>query len=136
MCPKMPPSKIKKRKPVDLAALLALMERWPRSWAGSDTDIPVGEALIAEMKPFIAHLCSLGLAPSTVRRHLDGCWVIGGEIIRDVVEQPQRRKLPPHHLLLASVALGQAPFVGGASEEEQRTFDATARRLLRFLTTR
>jgi hypothetical protein len=132
----MPPSKTKKRKPVDLAALLALMEPWPPSWAGSNADIPVGESLVAEMKPFVAHLCSLGLAPSTVRSHLDGCWVIGGEIIRDVVEQPQRRKLPPRHLLLASVALGQAPFVAGASEEEQRSFDATARRLLRFLNSR
>ncbi|MDI7269417.1 MAG: hypothetical protein QME96_15625, partial [Myxococcota bacterium] len=132
----MQPSKTKKRKTVDLAALLALMEPWPRSWRGSDADIPVGEGLVAEMKPFIAHLCSLDLAPSTVHDHLDSCWIIGGEIIRDVVGQPERRELPPRRLLMESMAYGMAPFVGGATEEEQRSFDATARRLLRFLTSR
>jgi hypothetical protein len=129
----MPSSTKKQRKPVDLPSLFALMEPWPRSWAGSNADIPVGESLVAELKPFIAHLCSLGLAPSTVRNHLNNTWVIGGEIIREVVGSPTRRKLKPRRLLLDAIDLGEAPFVYGFAEEEQRSLDATARKLLRFL---
>jgi hypothetical protein len=130
---KRPPSKPGKGNPVDPEPLLALMEQWPNSWAGSDADIPVGNGLVAEMRPFIVHLCSLGLVRSTVRNHLDNCWAIGGEIIRDVVMQSGNRRLPPKKLLLDAIALGDAPLVYGASEEEQRGFDATARKLWKFL---
>lgn len=110
------------------------MEHWPNSWAGSEDDIPIGAALVEEMKPFIVHLCSLGLARSTVRRHLDNCWAIGGEIIRDVVMESVSGSLPPRRLLLDAIAHGDAPLAYGASEEEQRGFDATARKLWKFLT--
>jgi hypothetical protein len=110
------------------------MEHWPHSWAGSDADIPVGNTLVAEMKPFIVHLCSLGLVRSTVRNHLDNCWAIGGEIIRAVVMQSVRRSRSPHKLLLDAIVHGEAPLIYGASEDEQRGFDATARKLLKFLT--
>jgi hypothetical protein len=123
-----------RRKLNDVSPLLALMDPWPQSWAGSATDIPVGQALVAQLRPFIRHLNDLGLSPKTLRHHLDSCWVIGGEIVRQVVEQPQRRRLPPRRLLLDAIGLGIAPFVGGATEDEQSAFDATARRLLRFLT--
>jgi len=110
------------------------MEHWPDSWAGSEDDIPIGTALVAEMKPFIVHLCSLGLARSTVRKHLDNCWAIGGEIIRDVVMESVSGSLPPRKLLLDAIALGESPLVDGATEEDQCGFDATARKLWNFLT--
>jgi hypothetical protein len=128
------PSRPGKRIPIDPEPLLALMEHWPHSWAGSDADIPVGNGLVAEMKPFIVHLCSLGLVRSTVRNHLDNCWAIGGEIIRAVVMQSGNRRLPPKKMLLDAIAPDDAPLVYGASEEEQRGFDATARKLWNFLT--
>jgi hypothetical protein len=130
----MPPSKAKPRKPADPDKLLALMERWPSSWRGSDDDIPIGEGLVSVMRPFIVHLCSLGLARKTVRNHLDNCWAIGGEIIRDVIMQSELRGLPPQKLILDAIAFGEAPVLYRASEEEQRGCDATARKLLKFLT--
>jgi len=129
----MPPAKPKNRRALDPDPFLALMGRWPDSWAGSELDIPVGESLVAEMKPFIVHLCSLGLARSTIRDHLDHCWVIGGEIIRSVVMESRFRRRPPRILILDAIAFGAAPLVEGASDEEQRGFDATARKLLKFL---
>ena len=129
----MPTSRKKQQKPVDLSALFALMESWPRSWAGSDDDIPVGEGLVAEFKPFIAHLGSLGLALSTIRKHLDNTWVIGGEIIREVIDEPSRRKMNPRKLLLEAIDLGEAPLVHSFSEQDQRSLDATARKILKFL---
>ena len=129
----MPTVKTKPRKPAGRDKLIALMEPWPRSWRGSDADIPIGEGLVADMKPFIEHLCARGLAHKTVRNHLDNCWAIGGEIIRDVIEQPKRRKIDPRRLLLDAIVGGEAPLAYHFDEQEQRQLDATAKKLLRFL---
>ena len=85
------------------------------------------------MRPFIVHLCSLGLARKTVRNHLDNCWAIGGEIIRDVNMQSELRSLPPRKLILDAIACGEAPVLYRASEKVQRACDVTARKLLKFL---
>jgi hypothetical protein len=130
----MPTSKAKPRKPADRDKLLALMEPWARSWRGSDDDIPIGEGLVAVMRPFIEHLCDRGLVHATVRDHLDNCWVIGGEIIRDVWQQPKRRSLAARRLVLDAIANGDAPLVDDFDEQGQRRLDATAKKLFRFLT--
>ena len=114
--------------------LLALMDEWPDSWAGSANDKPFGAGLVAEMRPFVVHLDTLGLTRRTVRHHLDNLWAIGGEIIRRLYDEPALRKKTPRTVLLDAIDLGEAPLVYGACEEKQRGFDATARKLLRFLT--
>ena len=130
----MPTSKAKPRKPADPEKYLALMDRWPSSWRGSDDDIPIGEGLVAVMRPFIVHLCSLGLARKTVRNHLDCCWAIGGEIIRDLELPSKSRSLDPRSILLEAIDGGEAPLAYHFDEEEQRQLDATAKKLFRFLT--
>jgi hypothetical protein len=110
------------------------MDQWPDSWAGVADDKPFGAGLVAEFRPFVAHLQTLGLAHKTVRRHLDSLWVIGGEIIRRLNYEPALRNANPRDLLLHAVAGGEAPLAPHATEADQRAFDATARRLLRFLT--
>jgi hypothetical protein len=114
--------------------LLALMDEWPDNWAGSAIDKPFGAGLVEEMRPFVVHLDSLRLTRRTVRNHLDNLWVIGGEIIRRLYDEPKLRKKKPRAVLLDAIDLGEAPLVCRASEEEQRGFDATAHKLLRFLT--
>ena len=86
------------------------------------------------MRPFVEHLCTCGLAHKTVRNHLDNCWAIGGEIIRDVCQQPKLRKTDPRKLVLDAVVGGEAPLAYHFDEQEQRILDATAKKLLRFLT--
>jgi hypothetical protein len=110
------------------------MDEWPESWAGSALDKPFGAGLVAEMRPFVLHLETLKLAPRTFRRHLNSLWVIGGEIIRRLYDEPKLRQKTPRAVLLDAIDCGEAPLVYTASEEEQRGFDGTARRLLRFLT--
>ncbi len=116
--------------------ILNLMDQWPDSWAGVDDDKPFGQGLVAEFQPFLVHLQTLGLSRRTVRRHVDSLWVIGGEIIRQLNYEPDLRSTKPRQLLLDTVAAGEAPLARNASEADQRTFDATARRLLRFLSDR
>lgn len=114
--------------------LLALMQDWPQSWAGVDADLKLGEGLIAPMRDFVGHLHARGLAHTTLRRHFHHLWRIGGEIIREVNDEPRLRRRLPAQLLLDAIAAGQAPVVYGATEAEQRPIDATARKLRRFLT--
>ncbi len=71
-----PPSKTT-AKPKTQDTLLSLMDAWPKSWAGTAEDIPIGEELVALMKPFIIQLHTLDLSARTIRRHLDNLWVIG-----------------------------------------------------------
>lgn len=114
--------------------MLAEMDDWPRSWAGLPDDERIGAGLLIPMRAFLTQLADHGLVRSTLRRHSHGLWVIGGEIIRAVNDDDDLRAQPPEQLLLAAIEHGQAPYVYSATEAEQRGFDATARKLLRFLT--
>jgi hypothetical protein len=129
----MPSPSKRKSKTVDIDKFFALMDRWADSWAGTADHVPVGEGLVAELRPFIHYLAQSGLTAKTVRRHLDNSWVIGGEIIRQIDCEPKLQKETPRKLLLDAIDIGEAPSVYDYSEEEQRSLDATARKLLRFL---
>ena len=72
------------------------------------------------------------LTPKTIRRHVDPCWVLGGEVVRRLHDEPKLRKQTPRAVLLDTIAVGEAPLVQGASEAHQRRLDGTARGLLRF----
>ncbi len=109
------------------------MDAWPKSWAGTADDIPIGQGLVDVMKPFIIQLHTLDLSARTIRRHLDNLWVIGGEIILEVNYQPKLSKKSPKNLLCDAVSDGDAPYVHDASESEQRSLDTTARKLHDYL---
>ena len=110
------------------------MDKWPASWAGDDDDIPIGRDLVGLLRPFVSHLQLQLLSSRTRRRHLDNLWLIGGEIIRQLHEEPAlRRKKPALKLLLYFIQDGEAHFVSAMSEQQQRALDATARKLFYFL---
>jgi hypothetical protein len=113
----------------------ALMEEWPESWAGEHADVPVGRSLVAIMHSFLIYLHQQDLSAKTLRRHLDNLWLIGGEIIREINYHPRLRAKPARALLIEAVQYGEAPSVRDLSREEQTAVDATARKLLNFLST-
>ena len=109
------------------------MERWPESWAVVDADQAPGQRLVVELRPFIASLIARDLAARTVRRHVDSLWAICGEIVRQFDDDPALRQRSARRLLTDAVDSGEAPLLRGATQAEQRSTDATARRLLGFL---
>jgi len=119
--------------PGDVSAYRGDLEKWPRSWMGSEKDLPAGEGLVACFRPFIEDLASRGISRKTVRRHVDNLWLLGGEIIRDLNEDPSLRKLAVERLLSQVISEGGGPLLHNGSEEEQRSFDLTCRNLHRFL---
>ena len=109
------------------------LDDWPRSWMGLEKDVPPGEQLLACFRPFIAHLTSSRLSRRTIGKHLDNLWMLGGEIIRDLHEDPSLRKVAPDRLLSNVIYEDGGPLLHNGSEEEQRSFDSTCRKLHRFL---
>src|SRR5574341_1083835 len=120
--------------PGDISVYCRDLENWPRSWMGWEKDLPPGERLVACLRPFIEHLASSGLSRKTVRRHVDNLWLLGGEIIRDLNEDPSLRKVAVEHVLTQVIHEDGGPLLHDGSEEEQRSFDSTCRKLHRFLT--
>jgi hypothetical protein len=120
--------------PCDASAYCKDLDRWARSWMGLEKDLPPGEALVACFRPFIEYLASSGLAPRTIRRHVGNLWLLGGEIIRDLNYNPSLRKKTAEQLLRHAVYDDGGPLIHNGSEEDQRSLDATCRKLHRFLT--
>jgi hypothetical protein len=86
--------------PSDTPAYCRDLDNWPRSWMGLEKDLPPGEQLLACFRPFIEHLASSSLSPKTIRKHVDNLWTLGGEIIRDLNEDPSLRKVAAGRLLI------------------------------------
>jgi hypothetical protein len=117
----------------DISAYCRDLDRWPRSWMGLEKDLLPGERLLACLRPFIQHLAASALSPKTIRRHVDNLWLLGGEIIRDLHQDPSLRKVSAERLLRKAIHEDGGPLVHNGSEEEQRSFDSTCRKLHRFL---
>jgi hypothetical protein len=117
----------------NLVSYGADLDEWPSSWMGVEKDIPPGEQLIACFRPFLEQLVSSDLSRKTIRKHIDNLWVLGGELVRDMYETPKLRKLPAKELLLKALNEEGGPLIHHGSEEGQRSFDSTCRKLFRFL---
>jgi hypothetical protein len=85
-------------------------------------------------QPFLRHLLSLHLSRETLRQHCDNIWMLGGEIISRLQMDRGLRRRPIELVILDLVGDGGPWLSHGQSEAEQRTFDATCRKLFRFLT--
>src|ERR1039457_6283848 len=92
-----------------LPALLELycrgLDGWPRAWMGMEKDLPPGEKLVACFRPFLEGLVASDLSPKTIQKHVDNLWALGGEIIRDLHENPsldrKSTRLNSSHLVIS-----------------------------------
>ena len=105
---------------------------------GVGKDLPPGEKLVARFRPFLEALVVSGLSPKTIQRHVDNLWALGGEIIRDLNENPSLRKKSIEQILDDRIDDEGGPLVYAMESEEplQRSFDSTCRKLHRFLNNR
>ena len=118
----------------ELAAYCPDLAEWPRSWQFEERDVEPGQQMVDCFKPFLRHLLSSQLSRKTLRKHRDNLWALGGEIISDLHMTPGCRKQPIEEVVFAALDEEGGPLLShGQSEAEQRSFDATCRKLLRFL---
>jgi hypothetical protein len=118
----------------DLEYAWHLMERWPGSWQIEDKDLKYGEGLLEQFRPFVRHLVETQqLARSTLRRHLNNLWLLGGELISHINLHEKYRKLPPARLLDDNLFEDGGPLCKHVQEgSEQRQYDATCKKLFIF----
>ncbi len=111
------------------------VDHWPHQWHVEPRDLRPGEQMMDQVfKPFLFHLLDLGQARKTLHRHRDHLCALGGEIIRRLHEEPSLRKRPIERVLADFLEEDGGPLIyPRISETEQRSFDATCRKLYRFL---
>lgn len=120
----------------DLATYCPDLSTWPSSWCGEARDVIPGEQIVAVFTPFLLDLLAQGLSHKTRNLHRDNLWLLGGEIIRDINETPKLRRRSARELVMQVVADDEGPLIhGGTSEQAQRSFDSTCKKLNRFLAT-
>ena len=118
------------KKPADIRPEFA---DWPNQWMGVEEDLHYGRGILTAMRPFVEHLIAGGLKEKTIHRHLDNLWLLGGEIIRDV-DTSGDYATPPLEKLRESVDPDEGPYCRHLdSESEIKSFNATCRKLYRFL---
>jgi len=110
------------------------LSEWPERWMGEEKDLPPGRRLVEYFMPFLLHLAKSGLSKRTIQNHVDNMWLLGGEIIRDVNEEPRLRKVAAEQLVRNVIHEDGGPLIHNGWEDEQRSFDSTCRKFHRFLT--
>ncbi len=119
---------------MDEKPLREMREEWPKSWMGVRADLEVGRRLVEAFVPFAEFLHQRGYAKSTLRRHVDNLWLLGGELVKRASVEPSLRGLPARTLIEKYVGGEGGPLLGPyETESEQRSLDATCRKLWRFM---
>jgi hypothetical protein len=98
---------------------------------GLEKDLIPGEQLVTLFRPFLEHLTASNLSPKTIQKHVDNVWALGGEFIRDLHSDSSLRRRPVDQVLSKMIQYG-GPLLHHGSEDEQRSFDSTCRKLRRF----
>ncbi|MBK8526376.1 MAG: hypothetical protein IPL57_04490 [Rubrivivax sp.] len=110
------------------------LDDWPRSWHVDPADIPVGQQIVQVLTPFLLQLLDQGLAKTTLRRHRDNLWTLGGELIRCRYDDDELARKNVKDALLQLIEDDGGPLMcPRITEPEQDSLDATCRKLNRFL---
>ncbi|MCC7414242.1 MAG: hypothetical protein IT495_21680 [Gammaproteobacteria bacterium] len=117
-----------------LANLCPDLQDWPQRWRGETSDVVLGERILECFKPFLLQLLGQGLTTTTLRRHRDHLWMLGGEIIRRCYDEPELRHQPARTIVLRFIDDECDPLIWPEiSEQQQNAFDGTCRKLHQFL---
>jgi hypothetical protein len=117
-----------------LARYVPDLQNWPTSWRFEDEDIPPGHALPEVFTPFLHHLLTQGYARKTLNRHRDHLWMLGGHLIEVRHENPTVAMMDARALVLNQIDQDGGPLISRHLDEDaQSAFDATCKKLYRFL---
>jgi hypothetical protein len=119
----------------DPATMLDQMGRWPQSWTRIPEDMVAGVAIVDILSPFFRRLADENMSKTTLRRHYDNLRLLGGELIGKLNQDRSLREAPAGDVIRAALD-EEGPLLPSASEADRRDFDATCRKLRRFLHTR
>jgi len=100
---------------------------------GDKNDLAAGHLILSVFIVYLTHLMDKGRARSTVRKHGDYLWALGGEIIRDINQSGFDQNRSAYDLVLGYVDRLGGPYWPHASgDEDQNQYDCVCRALYRF----
>ena len=109
------------------------INRWPRSWAGTDEDVEYGRRIMELMKPFVRELLNSSYSSKTIKEHINNLWLLGGHIIKHVNHHEENGKQDPRFLLTRFIDSFDGPNISDLSGYEQKSFDRTCRKYYKYL---
>jgi len=110
------------------------LQDWPERWKFDENDIAPGQAIVEFFKPFLLSLLAKNLSAKTLRRDRDHLWLLGGELIRRRYDDPKLKKMPTHKAIGLLIEEDGGPLIWPSiTETEQNAFDATCRKLYKYL---
>lgn len=117
-----------------LARYVPDLQNWPLSWRFDNEDIPPGQAIVEVFTPFLLHLIAQGYARKTLYCHRDNLWILGGHLIEVRYEEKHAAAMDASALVLSQIHDHGGPLISRhLSEDAQSSFDATCKKLYRFL---
>lgn len=117
-----------------LAELCPDLSEWLHRWCFDDGDIDFGRHVLEALTPFLRHLLATDLSRKTLARHRDHLWMLGGELVRRLHDEPRLRMKTPTAVLLHYIDDEGGPLIyPSITEAQQHAFDGTCRKLYRFL---
>ena len=121
-------------KPAAIDDLRATLSQWPQLWKVEDSDLEFGHRLTESLEPFLLDLVQQGLADKIFARHRDHIEMLGGEITRRRYDDADLAKQTINELLSNLIEEEGGPLIWPQiTEAAQRAFDATCRKLYRFI---
>ncbi len=96
------------------------IEDWPKRWLYEESDLASGRRIVEFFKPFLLHLLAQKLAASTLRRHRDHLWMLGGEVIRRRQEDPHLCRLPVEKVTFALLEKDCGPLIWPRITEQEQ----------------
>ena len=106
------------------------MREWPNTWQVDEPDLPYGEGLFPEFKPFVTRLITIEqLSASSINRHLGYLFLLGGELIGQINYLEEKPRLSPVTCLDQSIDEEGRPLCRHVADYQQVHYDATCRKL-------
>jgi hypothetical protein len=107
---------------------------WPHRWKALPEDVEYGKNVLPIFEAFLEYLIQSGLTKKTIQRHADNLWLLGGEVIREIDMNSEKRDKKPIELISKKIGPDGGPYCRHLeSEAEMKSFDTTCRKLYRFL---
>ena len=110
------------------------VQRWPESWAGSVEDISAGQKLLPYFKLFLQKQIERDLTDTTIKRHAQYLWALGGEIIREINFCEEDRYKSGKEILLMHINETGGPYWRHANDEaDHQKYDSVCKRLYKLV---
>jgi hypothetical protein len=109
------------------------IKKWPKEWSYDRQSEAFGKRLFDEMMPFIQSILDHGYTKRTVERHLEYLFLLGGEIVSmAAIDEEYDRNAG--EVLLENIDDEGGPLCRHLhTEERERQYDGTCRKLYRFI---